>query len=84
MFKTLRAASALDRPKSASALDRPKSSAGLPNSYWSLCKVLSLERECYSRFIVRNSTQRYSRFITKNSMQRYCSAEVVCFSGAQI
>ena len=58
-------------------LDPPKSSAELPNSYWSVCKVLSLDRECYSRFIVRNSTQRYSRFITKDSTQRYCSVEVV-------
>lgn len=60
-----------------SALDPPKSSAKLSNSYWSLCKVLSLDRECYSIFIVRNSTQRYSRFIIRHSTQRYCSVAVV-------
>ena len=60
-----------------SALDPPKSSAELPNSSWSLCKALSLDRECYSRFIVRNPIQHYSRFITRNSTQWYCCAEVV-------
>ena len=60
-----------------STLDTFKSSADLLNGYWSLCKVLSLDRECYSRFTVRKSTQRYSRFITRNPTQRYCSVEVV-------
>ena len=60
-----------------STLDTFKSSADLPNSYWSLCKVLSLYREFYSRFTARKSTQHYSRFITRNSTQQYCSVEVV-------
>ena len=60
-----------------SALDPLKLSVELPNSYWSLCKVLDLDRECYSRFSVRKSTQRYSRFITRNATQWCCSVEVV-------
>ena len=60
-----------------SALDPPKLSVKPPNSYWSLCKVLDLDRECYSRFSMRKSTQRYSRFITRNTTKWYCSVEVV-------
>ena len=59
-------------------LESPKTYTKFSNSHWSLCKALNLDREWYSRFISRNSTQRYSRFISaRNSTRRYHSMEAV-------